>query len=546
MVTKRAERAAAVIDQQIGELSTLSNFADKGLPLEAFSKNLEHWEQRTIALLSETVAPGEAKRLEKLIADIAERELAPLLRPRTPLAPFQYRVQEYTRFLLALRKLVLRQDKPTKHPEIVLPTAINEGKASVVGEQPLAASVKTQAALSVTLGGDSMKVFISHISEEAPLAHVLKEWMEGSFPGLIEVFVSSDIHDLPGGRKWLDEIDTALQDAQLFLVLCSPHSLPRPWINFETGCAWIKRIPILPLCHSGQAKGNLPPPISEFQALEVEDPSFIGDFLSSLAEHLSISKLPRIDQRAMKDEIGSALAQIAKTSGPAPATEKLKERATNELVDIIYSTVYGLSYENLMVHAEVDDEGAVVVTRQSKVVAHSAGVKTLDQYLFSEASEGTIKLIDFRCLTPFRDIVPQIQKTSASNFSLALTVTPALMAGESIEFVSTEKTPPGAVTLTYQAMAERNKAFPYECFYWDITRPTFNLQLLVRIPLHFQPQSSEPDVWYGGLRVRHDKEYQKIKENFHSGRVGTFYELRLNVKYPLPGLRYAIKWIPKE
>jgi hypothetical protein len=165
-----------------------------------------------------------------------------------------------------------------------------------------------------------MKVFISHISEEAPLAHVLKEWMESSFLGQAEVFVSSDIRDLPAGKKWLDEIDTALQGAQLFLVLCSPHSLPRPWINFETGCAWIKRIPILPLCHSGQVKGNLPSPISEFQALEVEDPSFIGKFLHSVAQHLSIGKFPRIDQRLMREDIDCALAQIAEVSGLATTT----------------------------------------------------------------------------------------------------------------------------------------------------------------------------------------------------------------------------------
>jgi hypothetical protein len=165
-----------------------------------------------------------------------------------------------------------------------------------------------------------MKVFISHINEEAPLAHVLKEWVESSFLGQAEVFVSSDIRDLPAGKKWLDEIDTALQGAQLFLVLCSPYSLPRPWINFETGCAWIKRIPILPLCHSGQAKGLLPSPISEFQALEVEDPSFIEKFLHSVAKHLTIGRVPRIDQRLMRGDIAYALAQIAKGSSLSAAT----------------------------------------------------------------------------------------------------------------------------------------------------------------------------------------------------------------------------------
>ena len=51
---------------------------------------------------------------------------------------------------------------------------------------------------------------------------------------------------MPAGSKWLEEIDQALAAAVVLLVLCSPASLRRPWINFETGCGWIKRVP----CHS--------------------------------------------------------------------------------------------------------------------------------------------------------------------------------------------------------------------------------------------------------------------------------------------------------
>ena len=56
-----------------------------------------------------------------------------------------------------------------------------------------------------------MNVFISHISEEAHIAKVLKEWIESSFLGQCDVFVSSDKEDIPAGSKWLDQIDTALE-----------------------------------------------------------------------------------------------------------------------------------------------------------------------------------------------------------------------------------------------------------------------------------------------------------------------------------------------
>jgi hypothetical protein len=58
-----------------------------------------------------------------------------------------------------------------------------------------------------------MKLFISHISEEASLALVLKDWIESSFAGQCQVFVSSDKDDIPAGSRWLDEIDKALVGA---------------------------------------------------------------------------------------------------------------------------------------------------------------------------------------------------------------------------------------------------------------------------------------------------------------------------------------------
>lgn len=163
-----------------------------------------------------------------------------------------------------------------------------------------------------------MRVFISHISEEAALATVLKDWIESSFVGQCNVFVSSDRDDIPAGSKWVEEIDKALEEAVTLLVLCSPTSLSRPWINFETGCGWIKRVPIVPICHSGQKKGTLPAPLSLFQALELEDQDFTEHLLSGLAKYLGFSKIPRIDQAAMKKELVEALARVESVETPDP------------------------------------------------------------------------------------------------------------------------------------------------------------------------------------------------------------------------------------
>lgn len=165
-------------------------------------------------------------------------------------------------------------------------------------------------------------IFISHINEEAPLASTLKEWLESTFPGMCKVFVSSDPSDLPVGTKWLDCIDCALRDAEVLLVLCSPASLPRPWINFEAGCAWMKKISIIPICHTGITVNILPLPLSEFHALNLESSNFVNQLIEGVGRQLGISKFPRIDTKAMRRSLTIAQKAIQMSISPVKGQKK--------------------------------------------------------------------------------------------------------------------------------------------------------------------------------------------------------------------------------
>ncbi len=113
-----------------------------------------------------------------------------------------------------------------------------------------------------------MKVFVSHISEEATEAKAIKLFLEGHLPG-VEVFVSAaDIHF---GDQWLKVIDEAMENAKIILALCSPGSVRRPWVNFESGSGWARRLPVIPLCYKGLKKDQLPDPLGIFQAIELTD-----------------------------------------------------------------------------------------------------------------------------------------------------------------------------------------------------------------------------------------------------------------------------------
>lgn len=137
-------------------------------------------------------------------------------------------------------------------------------------------------------------VFISHITSEKEVAIAFKELIEASFLGMIEVFVSSDEHSIGMGQRWLDSTTDALKTCSIEIVLCSPRSVQRPWINFEAGAGWIRGIPIIPLCHSGMEPSKLPIPLNLLQGATANQVSSLNLIFPILAKAIG-SNTPKVD-----------------------------------------------------------------------------------------------------------------------------------------------------------------------------------------------------------------------------------------------------------
>jgi TIR domain len=133
-------------------------------------------------------------------------------------------------------------------------------------------------------------IFISHIHEEAKLGAVVKDWVSDAFRGSgINAFLSSDKSDLPAGRKWLEVIEKQIDDSGVMISLISPLSLTRPWVNIELGAAWIRHVPVIPLCHSRQTIESLPRPFDDFSALTLDHANAAKDLLGGIADALQIA-----------------------------------------------------------------------------------------------------------------------------------------------------------------------------------------------------------------------------------------------------------------
>ncbi|TNZ55088.1 hypothetical protein CGK45_23850, partial [Vibrio parahaemolyticus] len=141
------------------------------------------------------------------------------------------------------------------------------------------------------------KIFISHITEEAELAKELKEFIEKRFLKSVDVFASSHEDSIKLGDDWMRSIKTSLNDSKLVMILCSPISIARPWINFEAGAGWLKGVPVIPLCHSGLTPGKLPVPMNSFQGGMLSDDKSIEQLFSRIAELLELDPPDHKDEK---------------------------------------------------------------------------------------------------------------------------------------------------------------------------------------------------------------------------------------------------------
>lgn len=151
-------------------------------------------------------------------------------------------------------------------------------------------------------------MFISHIGEESELAKLISEEIKSAFLGILDTFVSSDPDSIPSGARWLDEIEVALTKAEVLMTLSSPQSIKRPWINFEAGAAWMRKIPSIPLCHSGLSKSQLPIPLSLLQAADLVDESDLYRVFDTLTKVLG-SRKPTVDYKSFIEKCGPLIKQ---------------------------------------------------------------------------------------------------------------------------------------------------------------------------------------------------------------------------------------------
>ena len=154
------------------------------------------------------------------------------------------------------------------------------------------------------------KVFISHINEERDVALALQELiyaqLSNSVGGKIECCLSSDKWQWKAGEDWMKRIKAELAMANVVLLMLSPQSLTRHWVNLEGGAAWVTDRLMIPVIYSGLKIGSVPRPYSDFSAVDLEDDPY--QLLRTLGEKLFYPP-PLLPDHEAYTRLREALAQ---------------------------------------------------------------------------------------------------------------------------------------------------------------------------------------------------------------------------------------------
>lgn len=198
-------------------------------------------------------------------------------------------------------------------------------------------------------------VFISHIAEEREIALALQDLVNGAFPDLIEAFVSSSPKSIGLGIEWLDSITSALKRCEITIILASPTSVKRPWINFEAGAVWSRNKPVIPLCHSGMTKSKLPYPLAMLQAGTITDEQNLQESFALMASTLGIA-VPNLDfsqfiEKVRRCEI-APMQDLPSDSAPpasiaAPPNDGLTQSEVKLLLAIADTSNEGIQFYSL-------------------------------------------------------------------------------------------------------------------------------------------------------------------------------------------------------
>lgn len=122
-------------------------------------------------------------------------------------------------------------------------------------------------------------IFFSHSSKDKDLIYSIKNKLDASTGGVMDIFMSSDGQSIPFGTNWIHIIEEGLQAARIMFVFITENSISSGWIYFEAGYAYSKGIQVIPV-GIGVDVGALKAPLNLLQGFNVSSEDSLNNFIT--------------------------------------------------------------------------------------------------------------------------------------------------------------------------------------------------------------------------------------------------------------------------
>lgn len=110
-------------------------------------------------------------------------------------------------------------------------------------------------------------VFLSYSSASQPWVRKFTEALTAS--GITAWF---DAHEILPGERWRDQIEKALRQSRVLIMVLTPESIQRPWTFFELGAALADEKRIVPVLSDDVDPAEIPAVVRQFQFVREKSP----------------------------------------------------------------------------------------------------------------------------------------------------------------------------------------------------------------------------------------------------------------------------------
>jgi hypothetical protein len=134
----------------------------------------------------------------------------------------------------------------------------------------------------------------------------LQTLIQSAFPKAFPVFVSSDPTSLGGGEQWYHHILDNLSKSKVVLVLLSPESGDRAWMNFEAGFGQGQKSHVVPVAFRGLSFDSLEYPLKGLQGYYLPQ---LSNILKEISRRMGVPMV-KVDVAAAWEEINDIQIEL--------------------------------------------------------------------------------------------------------------------------------------------------------------------------------------------------------------------------------------------